>query len=163
MEDEKRNPGLKLEFNQVHVDGLFRALQCNFDISQKSSRLLQGLTKLGIIARQHQLKNVFDSAESAERVRTTALEIGNIRNYLPQDTPFVILVVPARFEVRDQHPYFRSLRLALLAELAKENIPTIDLYPAFEEAGLRQLTLPMTDIGLRRDTPSRQMRSPLGC
>jgi lysophospholipase L1-like esterase len=97
--------------------------------------LLKALTKLGIIARQHDVKNVFGSDETAERIRTTTAEIGRIRDYLPADTPVVVLVVPARFEIRDKHPYFRSLRTGVLKLLAENHVPAIDLYPAFEKAG----------------------------
>jgi len=97
--------------------------------------LLEGLTRLGIIARQHGLKNVSDKNDTAERIRTTAREIVDIATYLPPGTPMVVVVVPARFEIRDRHPYFRSLRTGLLKALDDRNIATIDLYPAFEEAG----------------------------
>jgi lysophospholipase L1-like esterase len=97
--------------------------------------LLEGLVRFGIIARQHNVKNVFGSDETEERVRATVTEIGRIREYLPAGTPVVVLVVPARFEIRDKHPYFRSLRTGILKLLSQNKIPSIDLYPVFEKTG----------------------------
>lgn len=97
--------------------------------------LLEGLTRIGIIARQHNVRNVFESDESEQRIRTTVAEVGRILEYLPAGVPTVVLVVPARFEIRYKHPYFRSLRTGILTSLAQHNIPSIDLYPAFEKAG----------------------------
>lgn len=97
--------------------------------------LLEGLTHVGVIARQHSVKNVFESEETEQRIQTTVAEVARIQDYLPPGTPIVVAVVPARFEIRDKHPYFRSLRVGVLEHLAQRNIPAIDLYPAFEKAG----------------------------
>lgn len=97
--------------------------------------LVEGLTRLGVIARPHHTKNVFSGNETEQGVRTTVDEIERILDYLPPGTPMVVAVVPARFEIRDKDPYFRDIRTSILRLLAQKNIATINLYPVFESAG----------------------------
>ena len=68
-------------------------------------------------------------------VSTTVNEIEYLRNMLPKDTPFVVLVAAARFEIRDDDPFYRAFRVAMLKKLRANNIDYIDTFDQFKLAG----------------------------
>ena len=100
--------------------------------------LLEGLTGLGLVSRQHQTRNVFDASELSARSRTTAGEVARLREFLPRDTQFAVVVVPARFELRDEHGLFKSARLGVIRALREKGVAVIDLYDRFRKAGFAQ-------------------------
>ena len=54
---------------------------------------------------------------------------------LPKHTPFVVLVAAARFEIRDDDPFYRDFRVAMLNKLRANNIDYIDTFDQFKLAG----------------------------
>lgn len=97
--------------------------------------VVEGLTGLGLVARHHQTRNVFDKRELSQRSRTTAKEVARIREFLPPGTKFVVVVVPARFELRDEHALFKKARLGVVGALRDTGVSVIDLYDRFKKAG----------------------------
>ncbi|MDO8607338.1 MAG: hypothetical protein Q7R40_12450 [Phaeospirillum sp.] len=66
---------------------------------------------------------------------STATELVRLRAMLPPDTPFVVAVIPTRFEVRDDLGFHRDLRLGVEAEMAKQGIDYVDMIDVFKAAG----------------------------
>jgi len=97
--------------------------------------LVEGLISIGLVSRQHKTRNVFDDRELSMRSRTTAEEVARIREFLPRSTKFVVVVVPARFELRDEHSLFKKARLGVAAALRDKGVAVIDLYDPFKKAG----------------------------
>ncbi|TAN69060.1 MAG: hypothetical protein EPN20_06235 [Magnetospirillum sp.] len=76
-----------------------------------------------------------DPAQAAEMISTTALELANLKTMVPADIPFLVVLFPARFELRDGNEYFRDLRLGEAAALAERGVDTLDLFEDFKAAG----------------------------
>ena len=97
--------------------------------------VLSILQRLGLVAREHAYRLNYPPDEYRAIIPSTADEIAHLRTMLPGGTPFVVLVVPGRFEIRDGDPVFTGIRTAMLDELAKRGIATIDPTPALKAAG----------------------------
>ena len=95
------------------------------------------LTALGLIAKEHAYTRALSESGMAAATERTAAEIEVIRNALPVGTPFAVLIVPARFEVRDSDAFYRDLRQSMLAALAKRGIHAIDPIEKFLSAGFK--------------------------
>jgi len=93
------------------------------------------LVKIGLSKNSHEYIGSISDALFEKSVVTTIKEIVNLRQMLPPDVPFVVLVAASRFEIRDDDPYYRKLRLAILANLDKRGISYVDTLVPFKEAG----------------------------
>ncbi len=112
------------------------ALYNFFAVSLKRVGFIRdALSAFGIIAKEHTYTRVLSDSGMAAATKRTAAEIEVIRNALPAGIPFAVLVVPARFEIRDGDAFYRKLRQSMLAALAKRDIPAIDPVKAFTGAG----------------------------
>ena len=65
---------------------------------------------VGLIAESHAYKRGLKETEIEKATAQTAAEIETIRDMLPPNTPFAVLMAPTRFEVRDDDPFSRRLR-----------------------------------------------------
>lgn len=95
------------------------------------------LTKAGLIKDPAQI--IFhghDPAAADQMIATTAAELARLRAMTPKNIPFVVVLFPARFELRDGTGYFRRLRIGMTEALAQRGIETLDLYPEIKAAGL---------------------------
>lgn len=90
---------------------------------------------LRLIKPEHGYKRFFGDNEVAAVARATVGAIAGVRNLLAPGTPFVVLVIPARFEIRDGDPIYRQLRLAVLDDLANLKIAAADPFEGFKAAG----------------------------
>jgi hypothetical protein len=95
------------------------------------------LVKIGLSKNSHGYRRFITNAVFEESVVATIREIVNLRKMLPPDVPFVVLVAASRFEIRDDDPFFRKLRLAILAKLDKREIPYIDTLVPLKEGGFK--------------------------
>ena len=66
---------------------------------------------------------------------STVNELVRLKSMLPAAAPFLVMVVPTRFEIRDGTPLHRDMRRAVINELARRGITMVDLLPAFRAAG----------------------------
>lgn len=93
------------------------------------------LVQLGLVAREH----VDSTAISADAIgaiaASTAKELFRLRGLLAPGTPFSVLLIPARFEIRDGAPVHRQLRRAVIEELTKRGLAFIDPFEEFKRAG----------------------------
>lgn len=95
------------------------------------------LTKAGLI--EDPARIIFhghDPAKADEMIAATTAELDRLRAMTPKNIPFVVVLFPARFELRDDTGHFRRLRTGMAEALARHGIAVLDLYPEFKAAGL---------------------------
>jgi len=114
------------------------ALYNFFAVSLKRIGSVQlALTKLGLIKDPGEvLLHGQNPAKASEMIAATANEIGRLRAMAPLDRPFLVVLFPARFEIRDGTEHFRNVRIGITNALRDRKIDTLDLYQAFKAEGL---------------------------
>jgi hypothetical protein len=118
------------------------ALYNAFAQALKRSDLLTGvLTGLGLVERAHAYRSAFDLSDPEGRAASTADEIDFLRSLTRVGNQFVVLIAPARFDIRDADPLFRALRERIAAALAARGIDVIDPTDGFVRAGFEQTHL----------------------
>ena len=113
------------------------ALYNFFAVSLKRVNIVHAaMIKAGLINKPGEiLLHGHDPAQAPEMIASTAKELRRLRAMAPADRPFLVVLFPARFELRDDLGHFRRLRLGIAAALAEHGIQTLDLYPDFKAAG----------------------------
>ena len=103
---------------------------------KRASWLRDALVVLNILEKPHVLRNVFPEEEIDRRVKATASELSKLRNkYL--NVPFAVLVAPARFEIRDDQLFYKTLRQKMVQALLDVKINVIDPISRFKKAGFK--------------------------
>lgn len=97
--------------------------------------LNEWLVRLGLVAREHVDKFIFDADSIDAITESTVGELIRLRNQLAPKTPLAVLLIPARFEVRDGTPAHKLLRKAVTEELNRRGLPVIDPFEEFKRAG----------------------------
>jgi len=92
------------------------------------------LIALGVMERPHKLRNIFPEDELEARTKATASELLKLRKMFT-GIPFSVLVAPARFEIRDDEPFYKKLRLTMIDALTEVGLTVIDPLPGFKEEG----------------------------
>lgn len=95
------------------------------------------LIAVGLLERPHKVRNLFPENQVETRTKATARELSKLRDRFP-GVPFAVLVAPARFEIRDDQPFYRKLRLEMIAELNRAGLNSIDPLQSFKTAGFRK-------------------------
>lgn len=112
------------------------ALYNFFAVSLKRSDVVTNfLVSIGFVEPAQGYRHVLDGVDVDELIDQTAGELANLQRLLPQDAPLGVLVIPSRFEIRDNDPLYRGLRTKMLAALAARGIATIDVLDGFRSAG----------------------------
>ena len=94
--------------------------------------LREGLVAIGVIKREHAYRSLPSEEVVSRRIESTADELQKLRALYDVKTPFLIAVIPSRFEINNGDPAFKSLRLEMLAALKNRKLNFMDLFPAFE-------------------------------
>jgi hypothetical protein len=102
---------------------------------KRSSVLREFFVTVGLLARAHVKHGSFSAADITRRVASVISELKNLRDMVPVDTPFATLLIPARFEIRDNDGLFRQLRETVKKQLLQHNFDVIDPFGAFRKAG----------------------------
>lgn len=105
--------------------------------SKRVNLFTEFLIVTGLVERPHIYRRIFDLVETEKRVSRTVAELVFLKSMFPADTAFTILICPARFDVRDDDPFFAGLRASLKTRLAEAGIDTIDAMPALKKVGFR--------------------------
>lgn len=95
------------------------------------------LADVGLIARPHAYRADFNLADPAGRAASTVAELVYLRQMFPPGTPFAVLVCPARFDIRDDDPFFAGLRKSLVAGITDRGIDVIDATTALKKVGFK--------------------------
>lgn len=102
---------------------------------KKSPLIRDLLTGSGLINRGHTLHSHYPNSEIRHRTESAATELSKLRQFLPAHTSFAVLLVPARFEVRDGNDFFHKVRNSMNNALNVRNIDVIDPIAEFRTAG----------------------------
>lgn len=94
-------------------------------------------TSIGIIRNIDTYATIGDGADIPDSIARTTRELVNLRQQLPENTPFVVLIAPGRFELLNGDATYKRVRLAVGDSLAKSGIASIDPYDAFYRVGLK--------------------------
>lgn len=97
--------------------------------------LNEAAVRLGWAAREHVDRGIPSSEQPESVAGSTAAEVARLRSLLPKGTPVVVLIIPARFDIRDGAPAYVRRREAVVAALRRFDLPVIDPIAAFRAAG----------------------------
>ncbi|MEC8289997.1 MAG: hypothetical protein VX007_10275, partial [Pseudomonadota bacterium] len=112
------------------------ALYNFFAVSLKRVAFVQRfLVNLGMLQKPHSVNRSIAPETLPGLAASTVRELSRLRTMLPAETPFIALVVPTRFEIRDDTPIFAELRRAVTRQLRKNKISIVDPLPAFKREG----------------------------
>ena len=103
--------------------------------AKRSPVLRELLMTVGLLARPHIKHGSFGEDDIERRGASVVSELKVLRDMVPADTPFATLLIPSRFEVRDNDNLFRRLREAVKKQLSNHNLDVIDPFEAFRKAG----------------------------
>ena len=107
-------------------------------VGVKRVNLIEALLEsVGLVKEPHTYRRVHEEDSVNTVLQRTADELVALRGMLPRGIPFAVLVIPARFELRDDDVYYRRLRQEMGNRLRQADIAVIDPYKGFREAGFR--------------------------
>ena len=95
--------------------------------------LREGLIAIGAINREHAYRSLPSEEQVRKNIDSTANELQRLRSLYDLKTPFLIAVIPSRFEIINGDQAFKLLRLEMLAALEARGLPALDLFPAFSQ------------------------------
>jgi hypothetical protein len=137
-EEPKKSTGL-VEYNFLNLKLYLTqnlALYNFFAVSLKRVAIIHRfLTTLGLVKRTHIVNNRIDRSLILAVANSAAAELVRLRNKFFDTIPFYVLIIPTRFEIRENATDFRDMRLAVKAALERRNIQTVDPFPIFRDAG----------------------------
>jgi len=123
-----------LEIKQYATQKL--ALYNFFAVSLKRVAFVQDLLiRIKFLNKPHVVNRRVAPEQLPALAASTVNELVRLNSMLPASVPFLVMVVPTRFEIRDGTQLYRDLRRAVMNELARRGIPAVDLLPAFTAAG----------------------------
>jgi hypothetical protein len=93
------------------------------------------LIRVGLVAAPHTRHGIIDPDKADDSITRTAAEVAFIRNRLPAGTPFAVLLVPSRFDIRDKAKPDALVREHLVAALHAQQLQVIDPVNDFRAAG----------------------------
>jgi hypothetical protein len=99
----------------------------------------EALTTIGIIRKVDTYSQRFPEDDLAIVVEKTVQELSVLKNMFSPETPFAVLVAPARFELINDDPFYKRLRVSIIERLKSEKIAFVDPYKNFKQAGYEQI------------------------
>lgn len=133
----QKNMGLKVLL--IKESALYNFLAISL---KRVAFINQGLIKIGLVAKSHAYKPVNTITGFDQVLNRTATELEILRAQIPANTPFAVLIAPARFEIRDRDPAFQKVRKGMIRVLSKRGIAVIDPIDEFLEAGFEPTHFP---------------------
>jgi hypothetical protein len=128
----------------------------------------QALSAVGVIREGHVYHRQLDENTLQDSVDLTAAEVDIFRAALPPDTPFAVLLAPSRFEIKNDDPFFTTLRQTMVSGLRARGIAVIDPVSSFKKAGFEPTHFAhdghWTALGHRiaGDAAAKWLATPLG-
>ncbi|WP_211656704.1 alginate O-acetyltransferase AlgX-related protein [Magnetospirillum fulvum] len=88
------------------------------------------------------LPQTVDEGRIAAILESSLARIGQIRAALPAEVPLVVLVIPARDDVRTGDATYRALRLGVVERLTAQGIAVVDPFDALAAVGEAKVHFP---------------------
>ena len=93
------------------------------------------LVRMGLAVREHVDKRIIEADSITAVAESTVKELVRLRRQLAPKTPMGVLLIPARFEIRDGAPLHRQMRQAIIKELTLQGLAYIDPFKTFKQVG----------------------------
>lgn len=93
------------------------------------------LIRLGLVEREHAFRLHLPPDELDDRIQGTTRALQRLRGMMPTAATFTVLIVPARFEIRDDNAFFRSVRERMVQALQDAGIDVVDPFLRFRQQG----------------------------
>jgi len=97
--------------------------------------LIEALQAVGLLAHEHIAYERFPPDQLDVVVSSTADALSSLRREVPESTPFVVLIAPTRFEIRDDTAFYKALREKTVAALQARGLEAVDPIAGFKAAG----------------------------
>ena len=108
-------------------------------VSLKRVRFInEMLIQFGLVAQGHTYRPANIVAGFDRVINKTATELINLKSQVSTNTPFAVLIAPARFEIKDRDSAFQDVREKMVYALAERNISVIDPIKEFLDAGFKK-------------------------
>ncbi len=116
----------------------YSALYNFFAVAMKRVDVVrEALITLGIIDKSHAYRNQIADQDIDQITDSTATELHRLKNMFEPSKPFVVLIAPTRFEIANDDPTFKSIRVSMVAALQRHGIAFIDPIDAFKTVGFK--------------------------
>lgn len=126
-------------FSLLHWKVWFTRVSALYNFFAVSVKRVGGLTAVfkaaGLINPDHHKAKFVAEQGFESAALATASELSRLHSMLGADVPFAVIVIPSRFEIRDNDAYWRGLRLAVTAALNDAGVDVIDPLPGFKARG----------------------------
>ena len=134
---DRPDPGSGLSLMAIKLYATQKSALYNFfAVSLKRVAVVQDfLVRVGFLNKPHTVNNRVAPGELPALAASTANELVRLKAMLPAAAPFLVIVVPTRFEIRDGTLLYRDLRREVMKELALRGVSAVDPLPAFAAAG----------------------------
>lgn len=97
----------------------------------------EALIGIGVIDRSQAYRDVLANQDVDQVTESTAVELQHLKEMFDPATPFSVMIAPARFEIANDDPKFKQVRLSMIAALQRHSIAYIDPIDAFKAAGFK--------------------------
>lgn len=107
-----------------------------FVVAVKRVNIIREFLKMvGLIAPDHAYIRGFKENNLAQVSKSTVAALAQLKDLTPTGTPFVVVLSPSRFELRDNDPAYKEIRLSLVRDISAEGMLVVDPYADFKKAG----------------------------
>jgi len=97
----------------------------------------EALIAMGVVKRSQAYRNLLADQNIDQITESTAVELQRLREMFSPATPFSIMIAPARFEIANDDPTFKTVRLSMIAALQRHHLAYIDPIDGFKAAGFK--------------------------
>ena len=122
-----------------NLKGLLTEYSAFYNIAVTAMKRIQfineWLVRLGLAAREHVETKTIEADSLNAIAEGTVRELVWLRDQLATETPLVVLLIPARFEIRDGAPAHRLMRRVITEELGRQGLAFVDPFKGFKQAG----------------------------
>ena len=95
----------------------------------------RALVMLGIIKPVEIYRSPITKENLVSAVDVTADKILKLKQMMPENIPVSVLIIPGRFEIRDEDPLYRTLRQMMHRALNKRTVDVVDPFDEFVAVG----------------------------
>ena len=91
----------------------------------------EALISVGLVNRSHRYNVSITEDKLKQSLDRTTVELVKLRAMLSPDIPFVVLLVPGRFEIINSDSFYQRIRQGMLKTLGDQNISAVDPFSRF--------------------------------
>lgn len=127
-------------FNLMALKGLLTSHSAAYNflaVALKRAQAVQALLmQAGLLEREHIDRSGLSADSLGPAIASSADELARLKGMLPPGTPFAVLLIPGRTEIKDGNPLIRQLRLQMGQALAARGIEVVDPIEPVARLGL---------------------------